>query len=33
MAAAWQVLERSDHRSLKIRQILDASHSSATAFY
>jgi AcrR family transcriptional regulator len=33
VAAAWQVLERSGYRSLKIRQILDASQSSASAFY
>ncbi|MEU1526581.1 TetR/AcrR family transcriptional regulator [Nocardia rhamnosiphila] len=33
VSAAWQVLERSGYRSLKIRQILDASQCSAGVFY
>lgn len=33
LAAAWKVLERSGYRSLKIRQVLDASGCSASAFY
>ncbi|NKY54605.1 TetR/AcrR family transcriptional regulator [Nocardia flavorosea] len=33
VTAAWQVLERSGYRSLKIRQILDASRCSAGVFY
>lgn len=33
VTAAWQVLERSGYRSLKVRQILDASRCSASVFY
>jgi AcrR family transcriptional regulator len=33
LAAAWAVLERSRYRSLKIRQVLVASNSSASNFY
>jgi AcrR family transcriptional regulator len=33
MAAAWRVLERSRFRSLKVRQVLHESSSSANVFY
>jgi AcrR family transcriptional regulator len=33
VAAAWRVLERSRFRSLKVRQVLVASGSSANVFY
>lgn len=33
LAAAWQVLERSRFRSLKVRQVLAASSTSASNFY
>ncbi|MEU6185781.1 TetR/AcrR family transcriptional regulator [Nocardia sp. NPDC047038] len=33
LAAAWSVLERSHFRSLKVRQVLAASHTSASNFY